>query len=94
MTRAELISNILKIYPSLSPALAGAMVSKIFDVIIGKLAEGHRIEIRGFGTFAVRHRPPRIGRNPKTGVRVPIGPVKVVSFHTGKQLKTWINEDI
>ncbi|MDR2417403.1 MAG: integration host factor subunit beta [Holosporales bacterium] len=93
MTRAELVTNLLKTYPNLPPSLTGAMVSHVLNAIAEGLIKGHRVEVRGFGAFSVRHRSPRKARNPKTGARVSVGPMKVIFFRAGKQLREWINED-
>jgi integration host factor subunit beta len=93
MTRADIVSNLLRIYPNLSPALTRAMVSHVLNSIAEGLVAEHRVEVRGFGAFSVRRRSPRKARNPKTGASVSVGPTKVIFFRAGKQLKEWINED-
>jgi integration host factor subunit beta len=93
MTRAELVVCLLRLYPNLPPALAASMVSHVLNTVAESLIAGHRVEVRGFGSFSVRHRPPRKARNPRTGENVFVGPTKVVFFRAGKRLREWINED-
>ncbi|MDR1910382.1 MAG: integration host factor subunit beta [Holosporales bacterium] len=92
MTRAELVEKLSEIYLNISPRLTSEMVSHVLNTVAEGLVKGHRIEIRGFGSFAVRHRLPHVARNPKTGARVSVGPTKAIFFRAGKQLKEWINE--
>jgi integration host factor subunit beta len=66
-------------------------VRLIIDSLSEALAEGKRIEIRGFGSFSLRHRPPRIGRNPKTGDPVPLKARRVPHFKAGKELRERVN---
>ncbi|MDD5496681.1 MAG: integration host factor subunit beta [Candidatus Omnitrophica bacterium] len=63
------------------------IVQRTFDAIIEALSKGETIELRNFGIFKVKSRKPRIGRNPKTGVTVPIPEKKVVSFKSGMVMK-------
>lgn len=63
----------------------------IIDQMIRALSEGQRIEIRGFGSFSLHHRPPRIGRNPKTGEKVPLPEKYVPHFKPGKELRDRVN---
>lgn len=70
--------------PRVKAALA---VETIFETMKDALADGKRIELRGFGVFQVRERKKGVGRNPKTGVEVPITPGKTVRFKPGKDLR-------
>lgn len=87
MVKSELVAILnLKL-----PELQGKDVALAIDCIMGQmvdgLAQGRRIEIRGFGSFSVRHRPPRLARNPKTGESVDL-PAKVAThFKPGKELR-------
>lgn len=91
MTRSELIERLSRHYPSLTGADISASVSVILDAIATTLAKGGRAEIRGFGSFGLGHRPPRIGRNPKTGVEVSV-PAKIVPhFKPGLELRKRVN---
>src|SRR6476619_4935462 len=67
MTRSELIAKITASFQNLTYTQVEEMVIKIFDEIMEALAKGGRVELRGFGTFSIRHRKPRKGRNPRTG---------------------------
>ena len=58
------------------------------------LSEGHRIEIRGFGSFSLSHRPPRVGRNPKSGERVLVPEKRVPHFKPGKELRERVDAAI
>lgn len=66
-------------------------VKTILDAMARALAKGHRIEIRGFGSFAINRRPPRVGRNPRSGVRVAISEKLVPHFKPGKALREAVN---
>lgn len=87
MTRSDLIDRIANRFPQLQIKDAELGVRVILDALSNALSKGDRIEIRGFGSFALNYRPPRTGRNPKTG-----GPVKVPAkymphFKVGKELR-------
>ena len=64
----------------------------IFDEIVDALARGDRVELRGFGAFTVKHRPPRSGRNPRTGTTVKVDEKFVPFFKTGKELRERLND--
>jgi integration host factor subunit beta len=66
-------------------------VSTIFEEIINTMAEGDRVELRGFGAFSVKKRDPRIGRNPRTGESVSVEEKHVPFFKTGKLLRDRLN---
>jgi integration host factor subunit beta len=70
MTKSELIARLAERYPQLVAKDADYAVKTILDAMADALATGQRIEIRGFGSFALNRRPPRIGRNPKSGDKV------------------------
>jgi len=80
------------------PNLAGrdveVIVNTIFESMTESLRQGDRIEIRGFGSFEVRTRKPRIGRNPKTGMSVEVGERKVPFFKVGKELRERVNKAV
>ena len=69
-------------------------MKEILDAMARALAEGHRIEIRGFGSFALSHRPPRVGRNPKSGERVHVPEKRVPHFKPGKELRERVDAAI
>jgi len=87
MTRSELIANLALRFPQLVRPDAEQAVGEILDAIARTLAEGDRVEIRGFGSFALNYRPPRLGRNPKTGEQVPVPEKYVPHFKPGKELR-------
>ncbi len=87
MTKSEFIAQLARRFPSLGPDDTKQSVSIVLDAISGTLARGDRIEIRGFGSFDLMHRKPRIGRNPKTGDRVEVPAKAVPHFKAGKELR-------
>ncbi len=87
MTKRDLIDEVVKLYPRFSGRDAEVMVNAVFDSMTDALARGERIEIRGFGSFVVKHRQAREGRNPKTGALVPVAAKRVPFFKVGKELK-------
>ncbi|MBK5104348.1 MAG: integration host factor subunit beta, partial [Burkholderiales bacterium] len=72
MTKSELIARLAECYPQLVAKDVEVAVAAILDAITTSLAQGGRVELRGFGTFQINYRPPRTGRNPKTGEQVPV----------------------
>ncbi len=91
MTKADLVERVAK-EAELTKKDAEQLVEIIFDSIIDSLNEGEKIELRGFGSFRVRHRNERNGRNPKTGEAVSIPAKRVAYFKPGKELKELINQ--
>jgi len=87
MTKSELIAKLATRYPQLVAKDAELAVKMILDAMSKNLAEGQRIEIRGFGSFGLNHRPPRIGRNPKSGEKVQVPEKFVPHFKAGKELR-------
>jgi integration host factor subunit beta len=87
MTRSELITLLAERFPQLVQKDAEMAVSEILGAIQAALANGDRIEIRGFGSFGLNYRPPRRGRNPKTGEPVAVAAKWVPSFKAGKELR-------
>ncbi|MGA1664439.1 MAG: integration host factor subunit beta [Burkholderiaceae bacterium] len=67
-------------------------VKLLLDVMTDALIAGHRIEIRGFGTFSISERPPRVGRNPKSGEEVSVPAKRVPHFKPGKELRYRVNK--
>ncbi|HCT99376.1 MAG TPA: integration host factor subunit beta [Methylococcaceae bacterium] len=92
MIKSELITTMAHRRPHLPRHLVEACVNRIIDEIIGGLAQGNSIEVRGFGTFSLRFRQAQMGRNPKTGNCVHIASRHVVHFKTAKDLKKRVNE--
>jgi integration host factor subunit beta len=87
MTRSDLIAKLAERYPQLLAKDAELAVKVILDTMAGALARGGRIEIRGFGSFALNYRPPRTGRNPKSGDKVQVPAKYVPHFKAGKELR-------
>ncbi len=87
MTKSELIQRLAERYPQLGAKDADIAVKTIIDAMAQALAAGQRIEIRGFGSFALSSRPPRIGRNPKSGDKVMVPEKRVPHFKPGKELR-------
>jgi integration host factor subunit beta len=87
MTKSELIARLAGRFPQLVAKDADYAVKMILDAMTDSLSKGDRIEIRGFGSFALNYRPPRIGRNPKSGERVEVAEKYVPHFKAGKELR-------
>lgn len=87
MTKSELIACLAERYPQLVVKDAEFAVNTILDAMSKALSAGQRIEIRGFGSFSLNNRPPRIGRNPKSGDRVMVPEKRVPHFKPGKELR-------
>src|ERR1700754_321698 len=92
MTKAELVEDVARA-AELTKKDAERLVEIVFESIIETLNQGEKIELRGFGSFRVRERGARRGRNPKTGDPVDIPAKRVPYFKPGKELKELINED-
>lgn len=87
MTKSELIAKLAERFPQLMAKDADSAVKVMIDALTEALARGDRIEIRGFGSFALNYRPPRIGRNPKSGDKVHVPEKYVPHFKPGKELR-------
>ena len=87
MTKSELIAKLAERNPRLVARDADEAVNTMLDAMTEALAGGQRIEIRGFGSFALNYRPPRVGRNPKSGDRVQVPAKHVPHFKAGKELR-------
>ena len=92
MTKAELVEDVARA-AELTKKDAERLVELVFESIIETLNRGEKIELRGFGSFRVRERGARRGRNPKTGAPVDIPAKRVPYFKPGKELKELINEE-
>jgi len=92
MTKAALVEEVSRV-ADLTKKHSEVIVDTVFHSIIGALRRGEKIELRGFGSFRLRQREPRKGRNPKTGDRVDVPSKKVPYFKPGKDLKELINRD-
>ena len=92
MTKAELVEEVSRV-SDLTKKHSEVIVDTVFKSIIDALHRGEKIELRGFGSFRLRRREPRKGRNPKTGDKVDVPPKKVPYFKPGKELKELINRE-
>ncbi len=92
MTKSELIAQLSVRFPQLVLKDAEIAVKTILDAMSQTLCDGDRIEIRGFGSFSLNYRPPRQGRNPKTGETVPVPAKYVPHFKAGKELRDRVDE--
>ena len=87
MTKRELIDEVMKLYPQFSRRDAEIMVNAVFESMTEALSRDERIEVRGFGSFVIKHRQAREGRNPKTGELVSVAAKRLPFFKVGKELK-------
>ena len=87
MIRSDLVEQLADRFGQLTHRDADAAVKTILDAMSDALVRGHRIEIRGFGSFSIKRRPPRLGRNPRTGASVAIPERRVPHFKPGKTLR-------
>ena len=94
MTKSELIARLAERYPQLVAKDADYAVKTILDAMADALSNGQRIEIRGFGSFALNSRPPRIGRNPKSGDKVMVPEKRVPHFKAGKELRERVDRSL
>jgi len=92
MTRADLIFRLAELHPQLLARDVDFAVKVILDTVSGSLSHGGRIEIRGFGSFALNYRPPHKGRNPKTGVKVDVPAKYSPHFKPGKELRERVDK--
>ena len=91
MTKNDLIKKLQEELKSYSLQDVTYAVNIIFDSMINAIKRGERIELRGFGSFVVRERKPRMGRNPKSGAEVKLEERKVPFFKTGKELRLMVD---
>ena len=91
MTKSQLIELLSARHSQLAPKDAELAVKTMLDAMASTLATGNRIEIRGFGSFSLHFRPPRLGRNPKTGDSVALPGKYVPHFKPGKELRDRVN---
>lgn len=92
MTKSELIAALIRKQSHLPPKDVEEAVKIILEHMSQALASGERIEVRGFGSFSLHFRPPKMGRNPKTGEKVPLGAKYVPHFKPGKDLRERVNQ--
>ena len=91
MTKSELIEALALRQPHLKPEDVEFAVRSLLGMMGDALASGQRIEVRGFGSFSLHFRPPRVGRNPKTGEAVDLAGKYVPHFKPGKELRERVN---
>ena len=91
MIRSELVKLLCDDNPELPPKDVEAIVSCFFNEIVARLAEGGRVELRGFGAFSTRARTARSGRNPRTGELVEVDAKSVPYFKPGKEMRARLN---
>jgi integration host factor subunit beta len=91
MIKSELVARLTARYPHLYHRDVERIVTTVLDSISKALADGHRVELRGFGAFSVKVRPSRMGRNPRTGEPVSVGQKRAPFFRTGKELRERLN---
>ena len=94
MTKSELIARLAERFPQLVAKDADYAVKMILDAMSEALAKGDRIEIRGFSSFSLNYRPPRVGRNPKSGDKVDVPAKWVPHFKAGKELRERVDESL
>ena len=93
MIRSELLQELAKENPGMRAEEIERVVDVFFDEIAQRLAEGGRVELRGFGAFSTRGRDPRKGRNPRTGEPVDVPGKRVPYFKPGKEMRQRLNTD-
>ncbi len=94
MTRSDLVDALASKFEHLPHRDADMVVKSILEAMAESLAQGHRIEIRGFGSFSVNRRPARLGRNPRTGEAVQIPEKRVIHFKPGKGLREAVDTSL
>ena len=94
MTRSEFIELIASYHRELSLEETELAVKSITEYISNSLEEGRRVEIRGFGSFSLRYRESRIGRNPRTGAHIVLPAKRVLHFKPGKALRVEVNSTL
>ena len=91
MIRSELVQKLTQAHKDLSAREVEAIVDTFFDTIVARLAQGGRVELRGFGAFSTRSRDARTGRNPRTGDTVAVDAKRVPYFKPGKEMRARLN---
>jgi integration host factor subunit beta len=93
MIKSELVECVMRTYPGLYQRDAETAVDAVLDAITDALANGNRVEIRGFGAFSAKERRSRVGRNPRTGQRVAVAAKRVPMFKASKEIREALNQD-
>lgn len=91
MIRSELVDRIARANEHLTRVEADRVIGAMFDAVIDALAQGRRVELRGFGAFSARPRDGRLGRNPRTGDQITVPPKRVSHFKAGKEMRARLN---
>jgi integration host factor subunit beta len=91
MIRSELVHKLCSDFPDLTQREVEGVVGAVFDSITEQLADGGRVELRGFGAFSTRRRDARVGRNPRTGAAVDVDAKRVPYFKPGKEMRERLN---
>ena len=91
MTKAELVEKVAN-QINLTKKQTEVVVNTVFSSITDSLAEGKKVKLRGFGSFRIRQRNARVGRNPKSGQKVDVPSKKVPFFKAGKELRELVDE--
>lgn len=91
LTKSELIDRIFERHPSLTAREADTAVNEVLRAMTSAMSDGIRVEIRGFGSFSLKHRDARIGRNPRTGEPVEVPAKYVPHFRAGKDVRDALN---
>lgn len=92
MIKSELVQKLADENPHLFQRDVENIVSAILDSVGDALADGDRVELRGFGAFSVKNRPARVGRNPRTGEKVDVSEKYVPQFKAGKEIRERLND--
>lgn len=92
MTRSDLVEELAARFKQLTQRDAESAVRALVEAMSHALVRGHRVEIRGFGSFSVNYRAPRVGRNPRSGEQVSIPEKRVPHFKTGKALREAVDK--
>jgi integration host factor subunit beta len=92
MTRSKLISRLADKHPKLTASDVELVVKAVIDSIGNHLVKGGRVEIRGFGSFSAHTRPPRLGRDPRTGEKVHVSEKRVLNFRPGTELRERVKQ--
>ncbi|MDQ5922122.1 MAG: integration host factor subunit beta [Pseudomonadota bacterium] len=91
MNRSGIIAKLIELYPQVNRKDVEGLVKNMFGAIFDSIIEDDRIEIRGFGSFSLKKRPPGVVRNPRDGISIQSGNRHVVYFRAGKELKDRVN---
>ena len=94
MTRSDLVNQLAERFTQITVKDTEYAVKTVLDAMSDALARGHRIEIRGFGSFSISRRPPRVGRNPRSGEQVTIPEKLVPHFKPGKALREAVDQHL